>query len=46
MILRNVSKERISAMDGDVLFTSHSIKEMRKKDRTRKEYINDPLFKI
>ncbi|PGY90596.1 ABC transporter substrate-binding protein [Bacillus cereus] len=43
---RNVSKERISAMDGDVLFYFTFDKGNEKKgSELEKEYINDPLFK-
>ncbi|MGH1042193.1 iron siderophore-binding protein [Bacillus wiedmannii] len=43
---RNVSKERISAMDGDVLFYFTFDKGNDKKgSELEKEYINDPLFK-
>ncbi|RAN79010.1 ABC transporter substrate-binding protein [Bacillus sp. SRB_331] len=43
---RNVSKERISAMDGDVLFYFTFNKGNEKKgSELEKEYINDPLFK-
>ncbi|MES5895849.1 MULTISPECIES: iron-siderophore ABC transporter substrate-binding protein [Bacillus cereus group] len=43
---RNVSKERISAMDGDVLFYFTFDKGDEKKgSELEKEYINDPLFK-
>ncbi|MGS0479030.1 ABC transporter substrate-binding protein [Bacillus mycoides] len=43
---RNVSKKRISAMDGDVLFYFTFDKGNEKKgSELEKEYINDPLFK-
>ncbi|KFM99664.1 iron-siderophore ABC transporter substrate-binding protein [Bacillus clarus] len=43
---RNVSKERISAMDGDTIFYFTYDKGNEKKgSELEKEYINDPLFK-
>lgn len=43
---RNVSKERIPAMDGDIIFYFTYDKGNEKKgSELEKEYINDPLFK-
>ncbi|HEK9101088.1 ABC transporter substrate-binding protein [Bacillus cereus] len=43
---RNVSKERIPAMDGDIIFYfTYNQGNEKKGSELEKEYINDPLFK-